>query len=246
MAFFIYIYILLGFLVLLDFFITCPSLSFHLMLILIFLYKKCNIVLTILSKGFLFCAGFVELYPYASFRIILYVTLYILKCNDYILLDNILLSSGEGNPLPPLGGDNPLPYMGGNNPLPPVGGGGLEHIAPNPPLDTPNLDTIKAKVQWRWDNFYRSKCIFSDVPVLEGGFDSNITTPECTLLANIVQRLGLDQTRPFATLRWQDGDRRGLCRVVRLRDDQYYPDSNSSPVRPSVEFRKFLDTLNSD
>jgi hypothetical protein len=103
------------------------------------------------------------------------------------------------------------------------------------------LAPIVAKVEWRWNNGYRARGIFSRVPV--GNFNSNFTHQEITFLSNKVRDLGLENTRPFGVLRWQDGDRRGLYRVVRLRDDQNYPDVHSSDVRPSGEFRAFLDSL---
>jgi hypothetical protein len=62
-------------------------------------------------------------------------------------------------------------------------------------------------------------------------------------LSNKVRDLGLENTKPFGVLRWQDGNRRGLYRVVRLRNDQEYPNVQSSDVRPSHEFRAFLDSL---
>ena len=42
---------------------------------------------------------------------------------------------------------------------------------PGIPNSVPNLYTIVAKVQWRWNNNYRSLGVFSTVPV--GNFNSN-------------------------------------------------------------------------
>ena len=140
-------------------------------------------------------------------------------------------NSGPGeNPGPP---GNPGP--GGN----PDRAGDSDSGILNP---SPNLATITAKVEWRWNNGYRSLGIFSPVPV-GNYFNSNFTIQEITFLSNKVRDLGLDNTRPFGVLRWQDGDRRGIYRVVRLRNDQEYPDVRSSDVRPSGEFRAFLDSL---
>jgi hypothetical protein len=104
------------------------------------------------------------------------------------------------------------------------------------------LATIRAKVEWRWNNGYRAKAIISPVPV-QGNFDSNITVEEMTFLSSKLANRGLDQTRPFGVFRYQDGEHRGFFRVVRIRDDENYPGPHSSPVRPSVEFRAFLNSL---
>ena len=74
-------------------------------------------------------------------------------------------------------------------------------------------------------------------------FDSNITKDEITFLSNKVRDLGLNNSRPFGVLRWKDSDKKGLYRVIRLRDDQDYPNLRSSDVRPSKEFREFLESL---
>ena len=61
------------------------------------------------------------------------------------------------------------------------------------------LATIQAKVQWRWENGYRSTALFSIVPV--NNFNSNFTLEEITFLSNKVRNLGLDNTRPFGVLK---------------------------------------------
>jgi hypothetical protein len=94
--------------------------------------------LATLKEGYLFCIYFIQLNPYISISVVLYIILYLAKVNNDIFLDNLLLSSGGnlpplvptgggGNPLPPMhGGGNPLPPMhGGGNPLPPPVGGNL-------------------------------------------------------------------------------------------------------------------------
>jgi hypothetical protein len=172
---------------------------------------------------------------------ILFIVLFaplVIDITDFILnMDNHGLGGNPGPAGNPNPGVNPGP-AGNPGPGENPGPGGNPGLAGNP---APDLATIQAKVQWRWDNGFRSVALFSTVPV--HNFNSNFTLDEITYLSNKVRNLGLENTKPFGVLKWVDGDRKGFYRVVRLRDDQQYPSVGSSPVRPSGEFRAFLDSL---
>lgn len=90
----------------------------------------------------------------------------------------------------------------------------------------------------------RSKGLFTDVTVAVGGFDANYTTEEISYLSQKVVDRGLDNTKPFAIQRYLEGKHRGTYRVVRLlTGEDPDPAQRFTPVRPSAEFRAFLDTL---
>nr|YP_010121885.1 hypothetical protein KQ509_mgp13 [Monilinia fructicola]QRF72261.1 hypothetical protein [Monilinia fructicola] len=114
-------------------------------------------------------------------------------------------------------------------------------------MPEPNMETIRAKAQWRWDNGYRSKGLFTPVDIGQDGFDSNYTGEEISYLSQKVLDRGLDNTRPFAIQRYVEGQHRGKYRVVRLvtgTHEHRDTELKFTPVRPSAEFRAFLDTLN--
>jgi hypothetical protein len=175
----------------------------------------------------------------------IFISIYIVLFNSRPSSPNLGGNGGpsnqSGNGGPSGRGDNGGPYDQGGN------GGPSDHGVNNDVNDGgftgPNLDAIRAKLQWRWDNGHRSTPVFSRIPV--NGFDSNITNEEMTFLSNKVLFHGLDNSRPFAILRYTEGDRRGLFRVVLLRvNAERVSVATTTPVRPSVQFRAYLDSLN--
>ena len=167
--------------------------------------------------------------------------------NIFISIYIVLFNS---RPSSPNLGNNGGPSSQSSNGGPPGQGGnggpsdhGVNNDANDGGFTGPNLNTIRAKIQWRWDNGHRSTPVFSRVPV--NGFDSNITNEEMTFLSNKVLFHGLDESRPFGILRYTEGDRRGLFRVVLLRvNAEHVSVATTTPVRPSVQFRAYLDSLN--
>jgi hypothetical protein len=90
----------------------------------------------------------------------------------------------------------------------------------------------------------RLKGLFTDVAVDVGGFDANYTAEEISYLSQKLIDRGLDNTKPFAIQRYSGGKHRGIYRVVRLlTGEDPDPTKRFTPVKPSVEFRAFLDTL---
>lgn len=107
----------------------------------------------------------------------------------------------------------------------------------------PNLGTIFQKVMWRANyNDYRSVHIFTNVPVVNN-YDCNFTGDEIAFLASRVVAHGLENSKPFAVLRYESGDLKGLYRIVRLRDGQTYPDIYSNAVKPTGHLINYLTTL---
>lgn len=190
-------------------------------------------------------------------------------------IDDFLLKMNNpatgGNPIPgvnpggnPLPGGNPGP-MGnpgpGGNPLPggnpgtggqPIPGGNIGPVG-NPvanvnagPVVNPNLnlDSIKTKVLCRADNIaYRSLPLFSQIK--NSRYDCNFTQDEIIFLTQKVREYGLENSRPFAVLRFKRGEFTGVERVVRFEKGatENPTNSNTGPIRPSIEFINFLNKL---
>ena len=82
MAFFVYIYILLGFLVLLNLFTYYPYLCTHCLILTIFLYNKGDLVLAALKETFLFCWDLFSLIP-IYIRVLILIRICFLASNIY-------------------------------------------------------------------------------------------------------------------------------------------------------------------
>lgn len=119
------------------------------------------------------------------------------------------------------------------------------------------MTTIREKVEYRWEHYPRHKSVFCTFDLRADGYNSNITPSERTFLANKVLEHGLMRSRPFAVLKWLDGENVHFYRVVRMAERAVGPtfmlENNRhsvlprpgqvNHVRPSVEFRDYLEDL---
>jgi len=196
------------------------------------------------------------------FFMVIFISLFVylsININDFILKMNNLGSSSSGNVSGHFGpgGNNVNPGGPRGNPGP-VGNVGINtssvdsgfgvNADENPgsrPVDNtaPNLDRIKAKVEWRANNIvHRPVPIFSKV--YDNNFDCNFTRDEIVFLSQKIREHGLENSKPFTVLTWKKGEFEGLDRVVRLKKGAINPTTtNTLPVLPSKEFKIFLNSL---
>lgn len=124
------------------------SLFINIYICSLFFYIEKEFVLKVIIQVFLLIFFLIITYPYITFRILLYIVLFV--CANDIIYDNTLLSS-SGNQLPPMGGTgNPQPHTGGGgNPQPHTGGGGNplppNNRGPNILLSTNDVEPLHAQ-----------------------------------------------------------------------------------------------------
>jgi hypothetical protein len=168
--------------------ITYLQLFSYLFLCLVFLYKKRYFILNILKQIFLGTLCYIYIYPLITFRISLFILLYV-SAND-MLFDNILLSSSGnqppmgGNSFPPTGG-NPQPPMGGGNPLPP--------LAPAPPRGATAMPSVFLDQDVEPIQAQRLRTVHSKLSQLSIAVEN--TSPNKGLTMNSSRLINLEFTR---------------------------------------------------